>query len=568
MPDPAHLQPFEISLRLADLAEGWAETSINERGGFQTYLIRFCEALDVEPPDPPMDDYRFELPIRMMDREGRESTNFIDCWKAGHFALEAKASATGAIGLDDPPLRRAYGQVRNYVAHVSGDPPPYLMVLDVARTIIVWDRWSGAYGDFAAGRRIALPTLHERPDDIALLRDIFVDPTVRDPRGKAQVVSKEIAAGLAELAAELEARGMDTERVARFLMRCVFSCFAEDVGLLPENLFRRTLETARNSGDRERLTLALTTLWKTMDSGGMFGADLLHRFNGHFFKTVEALPLEARDVDLLIDAAKHDWSRVEPSIFGTLLVRALDPEERHRLGAEYTPREYIERLVEPTVVEPIRERWTAVQAAVLQLEESKKKKDVTAGIKQLRDFHEWMRGLSFLDPACGSGNFLYVTMAAVKRIELEVLNEIERSVWRPGRARPRRGASAAVPRHRGKAVGARDRRADAVDRLSPVLARIARRADAAGSDSRGHRDDRVSRRGACVGLDRASAGEGSAGSDAANRASGDGRAGAGSECEAAVQRVCRRATGGVAEGGFHRGESAVPRRKKAARGTR
>lgn len=300
--------------------------------------------------------------------------------------MEAKAS--GDETRNDALLRKAFGQVRNYVAHVSGDPPPYLMVLDVPRTLIVWDRWSGAYGDFAAGRRVALATLHERPDDIALLYDIFVQPSVRDPRGKAQLVTREIAAGLAELAAELESRGLDTERVARFLMRCVFSCFAEDVGLLPENLFRRTLETARNSGDRDRLTRALTSLWQTMDLGGMFGAELLHRFNGHFFKTVEALPLEARDIDLLINAAKHDWSRVEPSIFGTLLVRALDPEERHRLGAEYTPRAYIERLVEPTVVEPIRERWTAVQAAVLQLEETKKKRDTTAAVKQLRDFHE------------------------------------------------------------------------------------------------------------------------------------------------------------------------------------
>jgi hypothetical protein len=300
------------------------------------------------------------------------------------------------------------------------------MVVDVPNTLIVWDRWSGAYGDFAAGRRIPLASLADRPEEISLLYDIFERPAARDPRGRAQEVTKEIAARLAELAAELEDRGLDTERVARFLMRCVFSCFAEDVGLLPEQLFRRTLETARASGDHERLGLALTALWGTMDEGGMFGAELLHRFNGHFFKTVEALPLEARDVQLLVDATKYDWSHVEPSIFGTLLVRALDPEERHRLGAEYTPREYIERLVEPTVVEPIRERWTAVQAAVLQLEETGKKKDVTAAVKQLREFHDWMRSLSFLDPACGSGNFLYVTMAAVKRIEVEVLNEIQR----------------------------------------------------------------------------------------------------------------------------------------------
>lgn len=414
----------EAPERLRQLAQAWAGTDANERASFQTWMLRFCEALGVATPEPPTRDYRFELPVAVMDREGRESINFIDLWKAGHFALEAKASGDDGGARNDALLRRAYGQVRNYVAHVPGEPPPYLMVLDVPRTLIVWDRWSGSYGDFAAGRRIALPTLHERPDDIALLYDIFVQPAVRDPRARAQLVTRDIAAGLGELAAELEGRGLDTERVARFLMRCVFSCFAEDVGLLPDNLFRRTLETARHSGDRERLGMALTSLWQTMDRGGMFGAELLHRFNGHFFKTVEALPLEARDVDLLIDAAKHDWSRVEPSIFGTLLVRALDPEERHRLGAEYTPRAYIERLVEPTVVEPLRERWTAVQAAVLQLEQTGKKGDRTKAMQQLRDFHDWMRGLSFLDPACGSGNFLYVTMAAVKRIEAEVLAEM------------------------------------------------------------------------------------------------------------------------------------------------
>ncbi len=416
----------DASRRLRDLSESWAATTINERGSFQTWLIRFAEALGVAPPDPPTDDYRFELPVRIVDREGRESTNFIDCWKRDHFAMEAKASGAGPGAGNDALLRKAFGQVRNYVAHVSGDAPPYLMVVDVPNTLIVWDRWSGAYGDFAAGRRIPLVSLSERPEEIALLYDIFERPAARDPRGRAQEVTKEIAARLAELAADLEDRGLDTERVARFLMRCVFSCFAEDVGLLPEQLFRRTLETARASGDHDRLAMALTSLWRTMDQGGMFGAELLHRFNGHFFKTVEALPLEARDVELLVDATGYDWSHVEPSIFGTLLVRALDPEERHRLGAEYTPREYIERLVEPTVVEPIRERWTAVQAAVLQLEEAGKKKDVTAAVNQLREFHEWMRGLSFLDPACGSGNFLYVTMAAVKRIEMEVLNEIQR----------------------------------------------------------------------------------------------------------------------------------------------
>jgi len=382
--------------------------------------------------------YQFELPVHVTERDGQTTTNFIDCWKAGHFALEGKATG------DDLPhenrLRKAFGQVRTYVAHVFGDAPPYLMVLDVPRHLIIWDRWSGRYGDFAAGRRINLATLHTRPEDIALLCDIFEQPGERDPRSKAQAVTKEIAAKLAELSAALEARIGDQERVARFLMRCVFSCFAEDVGLLPKGLFARTLTTARDEGGPSDVGESLSLLWKTMDEGGRFGADRIQHFNGHFFKTVEALPLEPREVDLLIEAAHFDWSRVEPSIFGTLLVRALDPEERHRLGAEFTPREYIERLVEPTVVEPIRERWTAVQAAVLQMnpiaddpstKKSKAQRNAEAKVRhaataELLKFHEWLRGLSFLDPACGSGNFLYVTMAAVKRIELEVLNEIQR----------------------------------------------------------------------------------------------------------------------------------------------
>ena len=419
-----------VSTRLRTLAESWAPSIGSERAAFQGWLIGFCEALDVPAPVPPTAGYTFELPVRVTERDGRETTNFIDCWKAGHFALEAKA--TDVADGNDAPLRKAFGQVRNYAAHTKGASPPYLMVVDVPRTLIVWDRWSGEYGGFPAGHRINLATLHERPDDIRLLQDIFIDPAARDPRGRAQVVTKEIAGKLAELSAAFEDRGHEPELVARFLMRCVFCFFAEDVDLLPRGLFKRTLETARTAGGPDRVGQVLTSLWKTMDEGGSFGADLVRRFNGHFFKSVEALPLQTEDVTLLIDAAAFDWSRVEPSIFGTLLVRALDPAERHRLGAEYTPREYIERLVEPTVVEPIRDRWTAVQAHVLQITDDtdKKapriKKDRQQAVKELLDFHAWMRGLRFLDPACGSGNFLYVTMAAVKRVEVEVIREIER----------------------------------------------------------------------------------------------------------------------------------------------
>ncbi|MDZ4675195.1 MAG: type IIL restriction-modification enzyme MmeI, partial [Gemmatimonadota bacterium] len=132
--------------------------------------------------------YQFELPVHVINRDGSETTNFIDCWKAGHFALEAKATDTP--DGNDKPLRKAFGQVRNYASQLSGTPPPFLMVVDVPRTLIVWEGRNGDWGGFPAGRRIALATLHQRPDDIRLLQDILANPVARDPRGRAQQVSR------------------------------------------------------------------------------------------------------------------------------------------------------------------------------------------------------------------------------------------------------------------------------------------------------------------------------------------------------------------------------------------
>ncbi|MGH7591226.1 MAG: DNA methyltransferase, partial [Gemmatimonadales bacterium] len=306
--------------------------------------------------------------------------------------------------------------VRNYVGHLPDERPPYLLVLDVGKTLLVWDHWSGDFGGFNAARRIDLRKLADAPADVALLKAIWEDPASLDPRAKAARVTKEIAAKLAELATSLESRGHPQEVVAQFLIRIMFTMFAEDVDLLPGE----TLEHLLSDVPLEELPSALEDLWKAMDRGGRFGGRKLARFNGNFFEDPRALPLTAEDKTLLILAAQKEWQEVEPSIFGTLMVRALDPAERHRLGAEFTPREFVERLVRPTIEEPVRERWTLVQAQVLQLRESGKEKDRKAALKAVQDYHEWLCGLQILDPACGSGNFLYVTLHLLKRIELEV----------------------------------------------------------------------------------------------------------------------------------------------------
>jgi hypothetical protein len=182
----------------------------------------------------------------------------------------------------------------------------------------------------------------------------------------------------------------------------------------------------------------LAALWREMDHGGFsvaLSAPVL-RFNGKLFKGAAtdsySLPLQREHIDMLIAAARANWREVEPAIFGTLLERALDPTERHALGAHYTPRAYVERLVLPTVMQPLRRAWADAQAAALVLaheaallEGAKRAARMADARAELRRFHHGLCALRVLDPACGSGNFLYVTLEHLKRLEGEVLDQLQ-----------------------------------------------------------------------------------------------------------------------------------------------
>ncbi|HEU4648550.1 MAG TPA: DNA methyltransferase [Gemmatimonadales bacterium] len=408
--------------RLRALAARWADATPAERANAQMYLTELCDALGVERPRPAGAGYQFEAPVRVVTRDGTETVNFIDLYKPGCFILEAKDTEPGTPS--EILLRKAFGQASTYAAHVAESaPPPYLLVLDVATRLLVWDRWSGTYGGYNALRRIDLTTLAERPADIEYLRTLWEEPRLLDPRRRAAQVTEEIAAELAELAARLEARGHDQETVARFLIRCVFTMFSEDHGLLPGEPFHALIRDVAFQRPSEFVE-AVEDLWAAMDSGRRYGPHRLLRFNGHFFTDAKALELTREDLVVLERAARSDWRHVEPTIFGTLLVRALDPKERHQLGAEYTPRAYVERLVRPTIEEPVRERWTLVQAEVLQLAHRGAAPRAEA-VEKLRAFHRWLCSLRVLDSAAGSGNFLFVALHTLKRIEFEVVDAIE-----------------------------------------------------------------------------------------------------------------------------------------------
>ena len=214
--------------------------------------------------------------------------------------------------------------------------------------------------------------------------------------------------------------------VATFLMRCIFCMFAQSVGLLPEkDSFTGLLDACR--GNEASFIGLLGDLWRQMNGGG-FSAALratVRKFNGGLFApgvhgAAEALPVDADMLGLLIAASKRDWADVEPAIFGTLLENALDVQQRSELGAHFTPRAFVERLVLPTVMEPLRAEWDAAKAAAYEQEQERGDRPAAAAI--VRAFHARLCAVRVLDPACGSGNFLYVTMELMKRLEGEVLD--------------------------------------------------------------------------------------------------------------------------------------------------
>jgi hypothetical protein len=403
----------------------WSESG-GERANKDSYLNELCDILGVERPrpktgDPAKDVYVFEKSVPRAKAIGVASS-FVDLFKASSFLLEAKqGAATGPKRRDSPAwnlmMSEAHGQALGYAANLDA-PPPFLLVCDIGYCFDIYASFdgTGVYRAFPDGHRKRL-FLRDLAAHADLLRTIWTDPVSLDPSKRSAAVTREIAMQIAALARALEVGGQDPEMVATFLMRCLFTMFAEDVGLLREKLFSHALENWWLPQPRS-FPGGVASLWKAMNAGSDYVTGKLLYFNGGLFATHNAPLLTKEQLILLLTAAKSDWSQVDPSIFGTLLERALNPKERHRLGAHYTPRAYVERLVKPTIEEPLRGDWDLVRAEVRELVDAEK---VESAQKRVLDFHRTLCRTRVLDPACGTGNFLYVTLDLFKRLESEVL---------------------------------------------------------------------------------------------------------------------------------------------------
>ncbi len=393
----------------------WQASELKERSASQEHFIDLCRLLDEPTPaeaDPTGEQYCFERGVRK-DTGG---DGWADVWKRGCFAWEYKGKHAD--------LGEAFNQLRQYALALEN--PPLLIVSDMAR-FRVRTNWTNS-----------VSVTHEfMLDDLAdgaardILKWAMSDPERLRPGETRQTVTERAAATFAELAQGLRDRGHDPQKVAHFVNRLVFCMFAEDVGLLSDNMFTRMLEQARKRPE-EFADLA-RDLFGAMAVGGRVGFESVAWFNGGLFDDDTALPLDREGIETALRAAALDWSQIDPSILGTLFERGLDPDKRSQLGAHYTDRDKIMRIIEPVIVQPLLAEWETAKAgiaALLERADATKSQAARTRLRQRagqarRAFLERLQRFVVLDPACGSGNFLYLALHALKDIEHRVQLEAE-----------------------------------------------------------------------------------------------------------------------------------------------
>jgi hypothetical protein len=397
----------------------WKRAALSERSAYQQHFCDLCDLLGQPKPaeaDPDGEWFTFERFVKKNDGK----TGFADVWMRGHFGWEYKGKHN-----EHKNLKEAYHQLLKYREALHN--PPLLTVCDLNRFEVHTNFTDTAKKVY----EFDLDGVPE-PANLAVLRNLFTNPDALRPDKTRTAVTEDVAARFARLADGLTGRGVPPERAAHFLMKLLFCMFAQGIDLLSNQEFTKTVKSSRN--DPGKLSKKLRSLFEAMAEGGSFGADDVLWFNGGLFADTETFDFAPGEIGELLGAAQCDWASVEPSIFGTLLERSLDPEKRKLLGAHYTSREDIETLLRPVLLEPLRREWEVTKARAEELWE-KVEEAAEAGTHKRRKpskarrefdacleaFQDRLRTVRVLDPACGSGNFLYVAIHLLLTLEKEVL---------------------------------------------------------------------------------------------------------------------------------------------------
>ncbi|MDP3672918.1 MAG: hypothetical protein Q8R69_24915 [Telluria sp.] len=383
---------------IARWGPGGPSYDLNERQGAQPYFIDLCAVLNVPTPGSQA-DYVFEQGTLLLG----EARGYADVFMRGHFAWENKAPGKN--------LDAALKQLQHYALNLSN--PPLLVVCD-RLTIRIHTQFNGHP---SVTYTVRLDEL-DQPEKQTLLRRLWTDPEQFRPKTTSRDITEAAARSFATLADRLRKRGHAPEKASHFLTQCLFCFFAEDVDLLPGRMFERLVNNRGLTSDR--IAAGLVALFKVMQTGGLYGPDEIPRFNGGLFMKIDVPELDVLDISELRNAAALNWRAVDVSIIGTLFERGFDPSKRSQLGMHYTDPATIMRIVEPVVQRPLIDMWGKTTRELTALmDKSKKKNDKFYKAARVK-FIQWLenlRAFRVLDPACGSGNFLFLALKALKDIE-------------------------------------------------------------------------------------------------------------------------------------------------------
>jgi hypothetical protein len=415
---------YNAGMDLLTFSNRWRNSTLTERSAAQSYFNDLCTVLGFETPtaaDQSGETYTFE---RGAKKTGG-GDGWADVWYRGHFAWEFKGKHAN--------LDKAYQQLRRYAEDLEN--PPLLVVSDFD-SIIIRTNFTNTPTET---HRIDLDGIAD-PDNLAKLRALWEDPERLRPAITIDEVTTQAAHELGKITLALRDRGVEAHRAAHFTVELLFCFFAEDIGLLPRGLFRRLLELGTRAPDQ--FTTQLQELLQKMQTGGVFGVEPIAYFNGGLFAEIVVEPLTREEIRRLATIADLDWGAVEPAIFGTLFERSLDPARRSQLGAHYTGAGDIERVVEPVVMAPLRRRWEDVRTEADRVSaewaearrrlvgtRAQQRGGVTQQInaaevafrKLIDGYLSELRSVTILDPACGSGNFLYVALRKLMDLEKAVI---------------------------------------------------------------------------------------------------------------------------------------------------
>ena len=380
----------------------WRDIDFGEKQASQEMFLDICALVDHPSPVSFGDREVFTF-------EKWVPGGFADAYLEDHFGWEFKG--------DDAELNSGLNQLLRYQVHLKTPP---LLIVSSFRTIRIQTNFPG----MATEQHVIPVAALDQKQQLDKLRWAFHSPVEFRPGRTLDEATKETADLFHAIVQEMERHNVDLEKLARYLNQIVFCLYAEDAGLLPNGLFTRIVREYNH--DAETFDQAVRNLFGQMAKGGLFGADRVSHFNGDLFNSVDTVQLSGLALLHLDGAAQKDWRNIEPSIFGTLFERALDASKRSQLGAHYTGAADIELVVEPVVMEPLRREWETVRQEANALADAGRE---DAARLSLESFRARLASVKVLDPACGSGNFLYTALRSLLDLEKQVIDFNDAKGW-------------------------------------------------------------------------------------------------------------------------------------------